>query len=75
MCLLDERRFRADVDAGLDDLAPRHTEIVPLEISAPDARGLLVAAGHGSSLDLLLADIAVARRVPLVSLGQARAAA
>src|SRR5919202_4477732 len=46
MLVLDERRFRADVDAVLDDLASRDAEIVLLEIRAPDSRRLLLRAGH-----------------------------
>ena len=34
MRALDQRRFRADVDALLDDLAPGDAEIVLLQIAA-----------------------------------------
>ena len=34
MRVLDRRRFRADVDALLDDLAPGDAEIVLLQIAA-----------------------------------------
>jgi hypothetical protein len=43
--VLDGRRFRADVDAVLDDLAAGDAEIVPLEIGARDS-GLLRGAAH-----------------------------
>jgi hypothetical protein len=39
--VLDERRFRAEVDARLDDLVAVDTEVVPLEIGAPESRRLL----------------------------------
>jgi hypothetical protein len=68
--VLDERRFRADVDAPLDDLAPGHAEVVSPEVGAADARDLLLAAAHVSSSVSLLADIRVTRRAPLASLGQ-----
>jgi hypothetical protein len=34
--VLDQWRFRANVDARLDDLAPGDAEIVPLQVSAPE---------------------------------------
>ena len=46
MLVLDERRFRADVDAVLDDLAPGDAEIVLLEIGTLDSRRLLLCAAH-----------------------------
>jgi hypothetical protein len=36
--VLEGRRFRADLDAVLDDLASGNAEIVPLEIGALDSR-------------------------------------
>jgi hypothetical protein len=41
MSVLDQRRPGADVDARLDDLAPGDTEILPLQIGAPQSRRLL----------------------------------
>src|SRR5215471_1880217 len=41
MRVLDRRRFRADPDALLDDLAPGDAEIVLLQIGAPQSRRLL----------------------------------
>jgi hypothetical protein len=41
MLVPDGRRFRAYVDAVLDDLASWDAEIVPLEIGALDSRQLL----------------------------------
>src|SRR5262249_45736615 len=41
MRVLDRRRFRADPDALLDDLAPGGAEIVLLQIGAPQSRRLL----------------------------------
>ncbi len=61
------------VDAALDDLASGDAQIVPLEV--PDPRRLLHGAAHVSSLVLLLADIMIARRAPLVSLRQEPGAA
>jgi hypothetical protein len=37
----DQRRFRADVDARPDHLAPGNAEILPLQIDAPQSRRLL----------------------------------
>jgi hypothetical protein len=68
MLVPDEWRLRANVDAVLDDLASGDAQIVPLEVGAPDPRRLLHGAAHVSSLVLLLADIMIARRAPLVSL-------
>jgi hypothetical protein len=41
MGVLDQRRFRAEVDACLDDLAAGDAEIVLLEIGASESRRLL----------------------------------
>jgi hypothetical protein len=49
MGVLDYRRFRADVDARLDDLASGDAEIL-LEIGAPQSRRLLDRHAHSSSL-------------------------
>jgi len=65
MLVPDERRFRANVDAVLDDFAPGHAEVVPLEIGAPDPWRLLHGAAHVLSLVHLLGDITIARRAPL----------
>lgn len=53
MGVLDQRRFRADVDPRLHHLAPGHAEILPLQIGAPQSRRLLdrtarvaVVVGH-----------------------------
>ena len=37
----DQRRFRADVDARLDDLTPGNAEIPPVQIDALQSRRLL----------------------------------
>ncbi len=37
----DQRRFRADVHARLDNLAPGDAEILPLQIGVPQSRRLL----------------------------------
>jgi hypothetical protein len=46
MLVPDEGRFRADVDAVLDDLSSWGTQIVPLEIGARDSRQLPHRAAH-----------------------------
>jgi hypothetical protein len=48
MGALDERRFRADVDARLDRPASGDAEILPLEIGAPESRRLLDRHDHSS---------------------------
>src|SRR6186997_2211938 len=47
MPVSDRRRVRVDLDAVLDDLTPRHAEVVPLEVGAGESRNLLCR--HGSS--------------------------
>jgi hypothetical protein len=46
----DGGRFRADLDAVLDDLTSRGAEVMLLEIRARDPRGLL---RHGAHVSLL----------------------
>src|SRR5262249_3514803 len=39
-------RLGAELDAVLDDLAPGDTEIVALQVGAPESRGLLNGGAH-----------------------------
>src|SRR5687768_6095216 len=51
MGVLDQRRFRADVDARLDHLASGDVEVVLLEIGAPESWRLLDRHDHSSFTD------------------------